>query len=259
MKISIFVIEGAQTPLSLRTFAHRYQDWKDYPKAEETALLALKLDPEDIDSNLQLASIQLEGNKLDAAYQTLDALLKRVPDNGLAHRLLAVTLMNASFAHQDLNRARALLERAVDLNPKDTDIYRSAAIIYRQQHLYRLAAQSYDAILFFDPTSLEGRYGLGQVYGLLGKAELSRQQLALYKFLDERQQRVTRLSEDLIHHPTLAESHSALARYLETSGDLARALPEYQTAVGLDPTNPTRQQDLKRFYTRLGWELPEHQ
>ena len=251
------VAEGAQSVVSLCTFAHRYQDWKDYPKAEEAAQKALRIAPGDASAALQLASAQVEGGQLEAGRQTLEALLQRDPNNGLAHRLLAVALINADIAHQDTNRARALLERAVELNPKDLDIYRPAAVIYRQQHLYRLAAQAYDAVLHLDPLSIDGRYGLGQVYALLGKAELSKQQLAIYKLLDERRRRVGILSEDIVHHPTSAEAHAALARYYEQIDEPGRALPEYQSAATLAPGDPRHQQDIRRFYSRLGWELPK--
>ncbi|HLJ54075.1 MAG TPA: tetratricopeptide repeat protein [Chthonomonadaceae bacterium] len=251
--------DGAQTALSLTTIAHRYQDWKDYPKAEETAGRALKAAPDDIDARLELASIQVESGRLDDARHSLDAILTQDPKNGLAYRLLGVVLMNATYSRQDLNGARRVLERAVELNPRDPNIYSAAAVVYREQRLYRLAAQAYDALLQLDPTSLEGRYGLGQVYGLLSKPELSRRQLALYEQLDERQRRVTRLSEDALHNPRQAGKHAALARYLESSGDYARALPQYQTAAGLDPNDRGIQRDLTRFYARLGWGKPVHE
>lgn len=252
------VAQGTQTVLSLTTLAHRYQDWKDYPKAEATAAKALSIAPDDTDALLQLASIQVESGKLDAGYNSLGAVFHKDSNNGLAHRLMGVVLMNTISIHYDMNRARTLLERAVELDGKDVAIYRAAAVIYRQQRLYRLAAQAYDALLHLDPTSLDGRYGLGQVYALLGKTELSRQQLALYKQLDERQRRITRLSEEMLHYPESAESHLALARFLQSSGDYARALPEFQIAAGLAPHNSLVQTELRRFYTSLGWKLPEH-
>ena len=252
------VHEGVQTAQALTTFAHRYQDWKDYPKAEESALRAIQAAPGDIDARLQLASIQVESGKLEAGYHTLEEILQKDPNNGLAHRLMGVTLMNATYAHTDVNRARLLLEKAVELNPKDADIYHAAAVIYRQQHLYRLAAQAYNTLLILDPTSLDGRYGLGQVYALLGKPELSRQQLALYTQLEERHRRMTRLSEDVTHHPEQAQSHAALGRGLISSGDYARAVPEYQAAASLAPHDAAIQTAILQLYTRLGWGRPEH-
>lgn len=252
------VREGAQTPLALTTLAHRYQDWKDYPKAEETALRAVQAAPSDMTARLQVASIQVESGKLEAGHSTLEAILQQDPNNGLAHRLMGVVLMNATYAHSDINHARMLLEKAVELNPKDMDIYRAAAVIYRQQHLYRLAAQAYNTLLILDPTSLDGRYGLGQVYALLGKPEPGREQLALYKQLEEQQRRVTRLSEDVTHQPTNATAHAALARYLVSRGDFARAVPEYQAAAGLAPDNADIQAGLMQLYARLGWTRPEH-
>ncbi len=252
------VDKGAQTALSLSTLAHRYQDWKDFPKAEATARKAIQGGPGVMNAYLQLASIQVESGALDAGYQTLESILRRDPSNGLANRLLGVTLMNATFSHPDINRARSLLEKAVDINPKDQDIYRAAAIIYRQQHLYRLAAQAYDALLMLNPASLDARYGLGQVYALLGKTDLSTQQLALYKQLDARNRRYTRLSEEVTHHPTEAKSYAALARFLASSGDYAGAMTQYQIAAGLAPKEASIQTALKQFYAHFGWGLPEH-
>ena len=253
------VREGAPSALALTTFARRYQDWKDYPKAEETALRAVQAAPADTTARLQLASIQVESSKLEAGTQTLEAILQTDPNNGLAHRLLGVALMNAANPRADVNRARALLEKAVELNPKDIDIYRAVAVIYRQQHLYRLAAQAYDTLLILDATSLDGRYGLGQVYALLGKPDLSRQQLALYRQLEELQRRVSRLSEDVTHHPEQAQTHAALARELASGGDYARAVPEYQAAARLAPHDAAIQTALTHLYARLGWQRPERQ
>ena len=252
------VRDGAQTALALTTFAHRYQDWKDYPKAEATALRAVQIAPSDMAARLQLASAQVESSNLDAGRNTLEDILQRDPNNGLARRLLGVVLMNAAYAHADINRARMLLEQAVELNPKDMDIYRAAAVIYRQQHLYRLAAQAYNTLLILDPTSLDGRYGLGQVYALLGKPEQSKQQLAAYRQLEEQQRRVARLSEEVTHQPENATVHAALAGYLVSRGDFARAAPEYQTAAGLAPNNAEIQTGLAQLYARLGWTRPEH-
>ena len=251
------VRDGTQTSLALTTFAHRYQDWKDYPKAEATALRAVQAAPSDMTARLQLASAQVESSNLDAGRNTLEDILKQDPNNGLARRLLGVVLMNAAYAHADINRARMLLEQAVEVNPKDRDIYRAAAVIYRQQHLYRLAAQAYNTLLILDPTSLDGRYGLGQVYALLGKTELSKQQLAAYQQLEEQQRRVARLSEDVTHQPESATAHAALARYLVSRGDFARAAPEYQTAAGLAPDNADIETGLTQLYARLGWTRPE--
>ena len=248
---------GAQTPVSLSTIAHRYQDWTAFPLAEGVAVRAVQVAPGNIDSLLQLASIQVESGRLDAAYGTLETIFKKDSNNELAHRLMGVVLMNATYSHPDINRARSLLERAVELNARDIDIYSTAAVIYRQQRLYRLAAQAYDAMLHLDPTSLEGRYGLGQVYALLGKTDLSRKQLEMYKQLDDRHRKVIRLLEDVTHHPASSKEHAALARYLQSIGNYGTALPEYQTAATLDPRDTALRKEINRFYARLGWKSPE--
>jgi Tfp pilus assembly protein PilF len=252
------VKDGVQTAHALAAVAHRYQDWKSFPNAEATAIRALKIAPDNIDTLTELASIQVESGKLDAGYQTLESILQKDPANEFAHRLMGVVLMNATYSHQDTNRARTLLEQAVELDVKDPAIYRSVAVIYRQQHLYRLAAQAYDALLQLQPASQDARYGLGQVYAILGKTELSRRQLALYKSLDERARRTERLHEDAVHHPQSASTQAALAHALESGGDYAAALPHYQAAASLEPDNKVLRNDLTHFYARLGWPPPTH-
>jgi tetratricopeptide (TPR) repeat protein len=250
------VKDGVQTPRALIAIAHRYQDWKDFPNAEEAASRALQIDPSNIDTLLELASVQVESGELDAGYHTLESVFKTDPENEFAVRLMGVVLMNASYSHQDLNRARSLLEHAVELNVKDPDIYSSVAVIYRHQHLYRLAAQAYDALLHLQPASLDARYGLGHVYALLGKPEQSREQLAIYKFLDDRAHRAVRLKEDATHNPRSAETHAAIARLMEKGGDYAAALPQYQTAASLKPNSRAITDEINRFYARLGWLPP---
>ena len=170
---------------------------------------------------------------------------------------MGVVLMNATYSHPDINRARTLLEPAHGAGWRKTQpsiahvavisIVGNTSIAWRRRH---------GTLLHLDPTSLDGRYGLGQVYALLDKPEQSRQQLEQYKVLDERQRRVTRLSEEAIHHPLSADAHAALAHYLEASGDFARALPQYQTAVSLEPNSTALWQEVTRFYARLGWAPP---
>ena len=80
------VENGAQTVLALTTIAHRYQDWKDFPKAEETAARAVEIAPDSLDALLQEASIQVESGKLDAGCQTLNTVFKKDPANELAYR-----------------------------------------------------------------------------------------------------------------------------------------------------------------------------
>jgi tetratricopeptide (TPR) repeat protein len=250
------VTEGAQTVDGLVTIAHRYQDWKDYPHAEETAVRAIHLYPNDVDAQIQRASIQVESGELEPAGALLEDILKNHPDNGLAHRLLAVVLTNPAYPHQNVNRARMLLEKAVELNARDEAIYRVAAQIYRDQRLYRLAAQAYYALLSLDPTSPDGRYGLSQVYALLGKQDLSRAQRDLYTMLDKRQRCGHDLTEQAYNHSDRPEVHVALARFCESIGDYAGAVTQYQIAAWQAPHDAAPTAALQHLYTRLGWAKP---
>jgi tetratricopeptide (TPR) repeat protein len=247
--------EISPTVENLIALAHHYQDWDDFPHADATSAEALRLAPGDENAMLQRASILVQHGEAVESRRLLEDLVVRSPQNGYACRLLAVLLTNPTEPHQDFGRARALLEKAADLNPKDDAIYRVAAIVYRKLHLYRLAAQCYDALLKLDPASLDGRYGLGQVYALLGKADWSREQLALYAKLQARQRPIPVLDVAVHHHPNDPKPHTDKARYLESQGDLTEALAEYEKAVLLSSAaNRERAMaEVRRCYTRLGW------
>ncbi len=246
---------AAQTAENLTTLAHRYQDWDDFENASAMSAKALQIAPGDENAMLQRASILVQHGEMTESRQLLETLIVQHPQNGYAHRLLAVVLTNPNLPKQDYVRARSLLEKAVELTVTDAAIYRVAAIVYRQQHLYRLAAQSYDALLKLDPNSLEARYGLGQVYALLGKADWSREQFAIYTKLQEQQHRISLLNVALGVKPTDPARHTALARALEAQGDLSGALAQYQTAVLLSPPagrNEARKA-VAQCHARLGW------
>ena len=240
---------------NLIALAHHYQDWDDFADADAVSAEALRLAPEDENAMLQRASILVQHGEALESRKLLENLAAQHPQNGYACRLLAVVLTNPTDPHQDFARARVLLEKAAELNPRDDAVYRVAAVVYRKLHLYRLAAQCYDALLKLDPSSLDGRYGLGQVYALLGRADWSREQLAIYAQLQARQRRLPVLNVAVSHHPTDPRRYVEKARYLESQGDLPEALAEYQTAAllssGADRARAFA--DVQRCCSLLGW------
>ena len=132
-------------------------------------------------------------------------------------------------------------------------------MIYREQRLYRAAAQAYDSLLHLDGTSLDGRYELGQVYALLGKTDLSRQQLAPLQ-TSRRQAAARYPAAGGGHAPPTARGGPCGAGALPSEQRrLCAGAAQFQTAAGLDPHNAAIEQDLERFYSQLGWGKPEHQ
>jgi tetratricopeptide (TPR) repeat protein len=250
--------EMSPTVENLIELAHHYQDWKEFTTAKSIAAEALRLAPNDENALLQDASILVEHDEMAEAEPLLEDLLTHYPQNGYACRLLAVVLTSPSSPHQDFNRARTLLEKAAELNRSDDAIYRVAAVVYRQQHLYRLAAQCYDALLKLDPKSLDGRFGLGQVYALLGKTDWSREQLAIYTQLQARARPIPMLDMAIHHHPADPRFHADKARYLEANGDLTGALAEYETVVLMTPAKKrgSALAAVRQCYDRLGWPPP---
>lgn len=247
--------EMSPTVENLIDLAHHYQDWSDFATAKATVAEALRLAPGDENAMLQQASILVEHNEMEEAYPLLETLLAHRPNNGYACRLLAVVLTTPTSSHQDFDRARTLLEKAADINKDDMTIYRVAAIIYRQKHLYRLAAQCYDALLHLNPRDQEGRYGLGQVYALLGQADWSKEQLVIYAQLQAETRPLPALDAAIRANPTASTRHQAKARFLEAQGDMTAALAEYQTAALLASGSERARAmaAVQKLYARLGW------
>jgi len=240
---------------NLVNLAHHYQDWDDFTDAKALTAEALRLAPGDENAMLQRASILVEHGEMVEALPLLEDLTAHHPQNSYACRLLAVVLTNPNSPRQDFDRARTLLEKAAELNRTDPVTYRVIAVVYRKQRLYRLAAQCYDALLQLDPNSLEGRFGLGQVYALLGKADWSREQFAIYAKLQARDRKMPLFDVAIRHHPTDPRFHMDKARYLESQGDLTGALAEAETAEMLAPGSKSSgaMKEILNCYALLGW------
>ena len=247
------VTEGAQTADSLVALAHRYYYLDDFPAAQDALTKAAQVAPADVNVKLQRSIFFYERGRLAESRSILEAILHDEPENEPAHRLLAEVLIHPAYPAQDPVRANALLEQAVAIDPKDPEIYRLAAATYRHLHLFRMAAEAYTALLTLEPRSADARYGLGQIYVLLGKKDFARTQFDLCHLLQGREQQIASLSSTVSQHPLDAKAHAALAQGLETNKDFAGALREWQVAVGLAPGEPGLKMNLAQLYARLGW------
>jgi tetratricopeptide (TPR) repeat protein len=97
---------------------------------------------------------------------------------------------------------------------------------------------------------------LGQVYALLGKADWSREQLAIYAQLQAEARQLPVLNAAVRAGPTDPERREARAKALEAQGDLTAALAEFETAasLALGPARERAMSGVRECYTRLGWQ-----
>jgi tetratricopeptide (TPR) repeat protein len=254
---------SGQNVNNLHAFAARYQEWKDFVNADKLLQKALQIAPDNRRLQIQRATLLFLNNRWEESRTILEEIVRRSPKNRDASLLLATLLTTPAYSKQDFTRAHILQQRALELNwqanemnRQDSKLYRLASLISRQRGEPLETAKASIEILKLDPYDAEARCSLGQAYALLDKTDLSRKQRTLCELLRQRQRQLATLRNAIAAHPTKPGPHSALARFLELSGDFPGAVRESQTAVGLAPGDASHRAALEKLYARLGWPKP---
>ncbi|HLJ57738.1 MAG TPA: tetratricopeptide repeat protein [Chthonomonadaceae bacterium] len=241
------------TAESYRTLARAYQDMNDAHGAEQALRKALDSAPDDSRAELQMAELLVTAGRLPEARPLLDRVLAAHPDSVRACRLFAAWLVHPANPQPDFARARALLEKAVALDPRDVEAHRALALVYRHERLDRLAARTLVAVLNLEPGSADARYQLGQLYTSLGQSDAGRAQLALAESLRRRQRETDALYVAALKRPRDIDARLALGRANEATGQFAEAIWEYQICAELRPVDPRGRHALQHLYARMQW------
>ncbi|HVS02951.1 MAG TPA: protein kinase, partial [Thermoanaerobaculia bacterium] len=97
-----------------------------YRQAESALRRVLALDPELLEAAIQLALIEVESGELAAAYRSVQELLARRPDSGVAHFARSYVLRYGGM----LAEARAECETALELDPESPQLRSCAFPFY---------------------------------------------------------------------------------------------------------------------------------
>ncbi len=178
----------------------------------------LKLDPQHVDSLINLAANIGDQNRQEARKLT-ERALQLDPESPQAHFNLGLLLRNGG----DQKGAMQALQRAIQLGPETLEPRRQIVSAYVTLERWNEAIQQCREIIKRDPKDWNTRYTLGQTLIRTGNIEEGRKELA-------RAQEIRRL------HQKHEESEKMLSQGIANfaDGKVAEALKEFKSALDLN-------------------------
>jgi Flp pilus assembly protein TadD len=167
---------------------------------------------EQLETQLSLARLSERHGQNDQAQSIYQAVLKKTPENQLAHHRLGV------MAAQDsrFEEAEAHFQRAAEVAPPTVELFNDMGYLFYLQDRMAEAEKAFRDALERDPTSKIAHNNLGMVLGETGHNEESLTEFRLA------------VGE--------ARAHSNLAYARSQSGDLRSAEQHFHRALELDDT-----------------------
>lgn len=181
----------------------------------------VKLDPDDLDAQNQLAELLEEAGSLKQAIREYEALLKRTPDkNGL---LIYKRLGYLYTKSGQSKKAVSHYLEAVKLDKRDANLYYNLSYLYGKLHEEKKAYAYLARALELKSGDLNGRLKLAQWLTNKGKLTESKRYL----------------SEILKKKPKSTEALLLMAKVVEKQGKKQELKKIYQKILSLDPKNET--------------------
>jgi Flp pilus assembly protein TadD len=200
----------------------------------QEAIMRHRLDkyPGDFSACFNLGALQLARGNAAEAIPFLHNAVEARPDQPVALNTLGAALLKTGSASD----AVVTFERALRLNPRYTNArYNLANALAEGQHWERAAAQ-FQQVLDETPDDAGAREHLGDVLRLWGD------DLVAAARLDDA---ASRYRESLRFRADDAALHSDLGVVLAKLGQYREAIPEFETALRLDPLLDTAKRNLQ--------------
>lgn len=170
-------------PRSTRTllgFAVALYSRGSYDQAAQRFFEAADLNPTDPTPYLFLGKISSSAiANSDGVAQRLERFARLQPDNAWANYYYAATLARTS------PQTRALLEKAVRLDPKLSDAFLLLGIVYADQGNLAKAISAYRSAIAATAPLPEAHYRLAQAYRKTGEAAKAQEEIELYRQLSK--------------------------------------------------------------------------
>lgn len=235
---------AAQNPHLTRGF--KALDNNDLATAEQAFSARLREQPQDADALGGLGIVRQRQGRLNDA----DALLKRAISQGNNRRWqtaldsnrywVLLDQANSERANGSPQRARELLERAIDQSPRQAQGYVSLADLQADQGQFDAAETTYHKALSLDAAHPDALRGLATVLAQNGKVAQSRS--LVDGLSDTQRQRLGDL------RPLRAAIAVGQAKLAQANGDLKGAQRLLEEAASNDPHNVWTRYDLAQLY-----------
>jgi len=206
----------------------------------QEAIMRHRLDkyPGDFSAHFNLGALQLARGNSAEAIQNLRAAVEARPEQPVALNTLGAALLTAGNASD----AAGMFERALRSNPRYTNARYNLANALAEEQQWEPAAAQFRQVLKESPDDAGAREHLGEVLRLWGN------EMAAAGRLEDA---ATHLRECLRFHADDAALHSDLGTVLARLGRFREAIPEFETAVRLDPHLDAAKHNLQAARTRL--------
>jgi len=220
-----------RSPASLLLEAETFFQAGKLSQAEESYQQALKVDPLNVMTFVDLARVQVFAGDYEAAQESASNALLLDPDSAHANAIAGWVLDFLAFEVQEpaerselINQALEKIERAVAANSESALIqaYYAEVLIDYDAADYEDALGAAQKAVQIDPNLMEAQRALGYVWESTGNYD----------------QAIDAYQVALRIHPNLAILHVAVGNMYQALGDVDAAIDSYLRAVALDPTDP---------------------
>jgi Tfp pilus assembly protein PilF len=236
-KTSLASEELEALPLSHYIMAIVYDDLGDIDSAIKEYRKALKADNPPALIHLNLAASLIKNNQLDKAQEELKLAIKLDPNAAEPHAVLAILYLIQDKIDLAALEYETALQNASQLNPQDTDVYKSLGFLYLKQNKLIKAQSAFKLAASLTPTDPEAHFYLGCVYNYLNERVLCEKELKLTLELS----------------PDYAPALNFLGYYyVEKNQNLREAGKMIRRAVSLEPENGAYVDSLGWFYFKSG-------
>jgi tetratricopeptide (TPR) repeat protein len=152
-----------------------------YDQAEQRFFEAADLNPSDPEPYLFLGKLSNGPITESAGFaERLERFVRLQPENASANYYYAATLSRTS------PQARALLEKAVRLDPKLGDAFLLLGIVYAEEGDLTKAISAYQSAIDATPPMEESHYRLALAYRKIGETAKAQKEIQLYQQLSQK-------------------------------------------------------------------------
>ncbi len=148
--------------------------------AAKSALEKFKSSSVNMDGSVNFADL---GSSINQAAKSMQDKQSNAPKTTLDYRAEA----QKALAKGDYKGAKEALDKAIELNPKDSDLYTQRAMANAQMQDYASALQDYDAAIAADPKNAQAFYDRARIKSLAGNNKGALADLASAKDLYKEQ------------------------------------------------------------------------
>ena len=211
---------------------HSHHQAGNLIEASELYQQILEQQPEHIDANFLLGTLNLQSENLDKAAELLKQTVSLKPDHLEAHNNLGTVFQNQG----KLEEAVGEYKRAINLAPDYAEAFYNLGSIFYKQRKFAEALEHYKQAISLRPDDYEAHLNIGNTF-----KELSR--------LEEAEKSYRRSSA---LKPDYVIAHSRLGNILQEQGKFDESTKSLKRAIALDPTNVDIHNNLGTVLTKLG-------